>query len=60
MNASDTRGKKALENEIKESLSNVTVNGMLEGDFFFHLVSDIGFLCVPPWVIFEIPAFLSL
>ena len=31
MNASDTRGKKALETEIKESLSNVTVNGMLNG-----------------------------
>ncbi|XP_057310081.1 replication factor C subunit 1-like [Hydractinia symbiolongicarpus] len=31
MNASDTRGKKALETVIKESLSNVTVNGMLQG-----------------------------
>ena len=31
MNASDTRGKKALETVIKESLSNVTVSGMLQG-----------------------------
>ncbi|XP_066912084.1 replication factor C subunit 1-like [Clytia hemisphaerica] len=32
MNASDTRGKKALETVIKESLSNVAVTGMLQGE----------------------------
>lgn len=32
MNASDTRGKKALDTIIKESLSNVDVFGMIQGN----------------------------
>jgi len=44
MNASDTRGKKALDTIIKESLSNVTVTGMLQGEIIPFQKYNINFL----------------
>ena len=44
MNASDTRGRKALDSIIKESLSNTSVTGMLQGNG----VSCLLFLILEP------------
>lgn len=42
MNASDTRGRKALDTIIKESLSNTSVTGMLQGNEVLPFVFNIG------------------